>query len=54
MPAPISKEKKEEVYLLWLSGRYTAREICELSGVSNGTLFNIVNEYKRLKNEKEQ
>lgn len=54
MPAPISKEKKEEVYLLWLSGRCTSKEICDLSGVSNGTLFNIVNEYKGLKNEKEQ
>ena len=54
MPAPIPKEKREEVYLMWLSGRYTIKEILSLSGVSNGTLFNIVNEYKRLKYEKQK
>lgn len=51
MPAKLSQEKIEEVYLLYLSGRYTREEIMDLCGVSRGAYYNIINGYKEAQNE---
>lgn len=44
MSAPIPKEKREEIYLVWMSGRYKACEVAEIAGVSRRLVFYIAKE----------
>jgi len=47
----ISDDKKKMIYSLYSSKEYTGQEICEMTGVSRTTIYNVIKENKHRLND---